>query len=182
MKKSIFQIMFFVTITSSSAFSQSCWFTEWGGHQPIQLNKENKARLFYDEVLADTSCNWNILFIRFGGLQNDQKTIFLKSKEYQASVIKLNTMGLDSNFIMDSLFANKLYSIVTRKDSINGFYAGDCDKLSAHESELIVIKNYKLNKWIEAYSARGDLQEVLQGKKEYGYLLALCEFINTVAK
>lgn len=163
-----------------AAFSQNCWFVEWGERQPLLLSQDNRARLVYDQILADTSGNWNILLIRLGGLQNNQRSIYLKSSGYQVSAIKKDRMGHDSSFLLDSMLSNKLYSIVTKKDSINGFYAGDCDKVSAHESELLVIKNHQLNKWIEAYSARGGLQEVLQGKKEYDYLLAICEFINTV--
>jgi len=147
----------------------------------MMLSHDDTYRSIYNEVMADTSDTWNILLLELGGLNSNRKSFYLKSCANASVYFSKDILGELSTKIKDSLYTDKLAVLLKQIGDINGFYAGDCtDYVSSHSSELLIIKNGHLNKWIEAYSSRGSLKEVLYGKKDYAWLLDLCNYIEDI--
>ena len=145
------------------------------------LSQDDKYRSIYDQIMADTSDTWNILLLELGGLNSNGKSFYLKSCANASVYFSKDILGELFRKNKDSLYTNRLTVILKQLSDINGFYAGDCtDYVSSHSSELLIIKNWHLNKWIEAYSGRGSLKEVLYGKDDYAWLLALCNYIEDI--
>lgn len=163
----------------SAGKSQDCTLVNWQGSKPFVLSKDNRADFIYDRILGDSSSNWNVLLVRFGGLLNNQKSVYLNTCGNRIATISTDSSGKVSETLLDSIRFEKLNVALNRGDSLNGFFSGNCkDYISYHNTEFLVIKNQKLNKWIEIYITAGSLREVLRGKKEYEFILALYEIVE----
>lgn len=170
-----------LAIIFSDVKSQDCTLVNWQGSKPFVLSKGNRANFIYDRIVGDTSSNWNVLLVRFGGLLNNQKSVYLNTCGNRLATISTDSSGETSKKLLDSIRFEKLNVALNRRDSLNGFFSGNCkDYVSYHNTEFLVIKNQKLNKWIEIYVTAGSLREVLRGKKEYEFILALYEIVDKV--
>lgn len=161
--------------------AQKCWFTEWGGRPPLVLGQDDNYRTIYNQIMADTSDTWNILLLELGGFKNQREGFFLKystgdSIYYSKDILRENLERMN-----DSLYTNRIAVLFKQIGDINGFYAGDCyDYVSSNSSEFLIIKNGHLDKWIEVYSGRGSLKEVLFSKEKYAWLLNVCNYVKDV--
>lgn len=171
----------FATLLSFTVQCQDCQINNWQGNKPFILGQDNNAYTMYDHIVNDTSSNWHILLVRFGAQLNNQTITNLNICGENTVVISKQSRTKKSKELLNDITADHLHQLLSRTDATNGFFSTTCKNyISTKQSELLVIKNQKLNKWIEVYVSDGNLLEVLNGKKEYDFLTELYKFLKQI--